>query len=85
MKVILVRQNLSGRHMLQSDRVIGICRHGIAGCIVMGSCQQRLDIGEHRLAELDGVRCRRKLSMVDWPKLGANTKVSCGVIATTLV
>src|SRR5579871_672617 len=62
MEVGLVRDQLCRGDVLDSNRAMRSIRdNGISGGVVMGRSQKRIDICEHGLAELDGVRCRCKV------------------------
>src|SRR5256714_8448623 len=96
MKVALVRQQLRGRDVQYGDSVMGgIGDDRIAGWVVMGRRPKRVEVRKYRLAELDGVRCRRKVCNVDVTKirrehervvlccgLSANLAVTCALVGS---
>ena len=57
MKVALVPNQLRDGDVLDRDGVVGVGRdHRVPMPIVMGGCQERLEIGKYRMIDFDHVR-----------------------------
>ena len=70
MKIVLMRVQLLCSDMRNGERVVGrVSDHGIAVAVVVGSRQQRVNVREVRLAELDGVRVESEVCDSDLAKI----------------